>query len=171
TPITVQVYCSNSHLFQPANNNFLGGMTLYCTSFLPDAILYFGQTDLHGWWLSLNHNEASGDGNITLENPPAVALGSGSGSVDTDVNIINGVDNTIRVTHQSGDLPITYDILLDAPANTNSWLIYNADSPTLPPSPFYKVRFTGDSGWAGVGKTGHVLDINASTTDKKRLNW
>ncbi|MBN2250106.1 MAG: hypothetical protein JW682_07185 [Campylobacterales bacterium] len=171
TPITVQLYCSNSYLFQPVNNDLFNGTTLYCTSFLPDAILYMGQTDLHSWWLSLGHDEASGDGNIMLETPPAVALGSGTGSVDTDVNIINGVDNTIQVRHLSGSLPITYDIFLDTPANTNSWLIYNADSPTLAPSPFYKVRFTGDSGWAGVGKTGHVLDINASTTERKRLKW
>jgi len=168
TPITVQIYCSNSHLFQPANNDLFNGATLYCTSFLSDAILYLGQTDLNDWWLSLGHNEALGDGNIMLQDPVAV-LGSGSGSVDNDVNIINGVDNTIQVTHQSGSLPITYDILLDTP--TDSWLIYNAESPTLPPNPFYKVRFTGDSGWAGVGKTGHVLDINASTTETKRLKW
>ncbi|MGC9351488.1 MAG: hypothetical protein ACP5D3_05825, partial [Sulfurovum sp.] len=151
TPITVQVYCD----------------VFPTCPLLPDNIQTEGQTDLSHWWLSLNHNEASGDGNITLENPPAVALGSGSGSVDTDVNIINGVDNTIQVTH-SGSLPTTYDINL---TTTNSWLIYNADSPSADPNPFYKVRFTGDSGWAGVGATGYVLDINASTTNTKRLNW
>ena len=171
TPITVQVYCSNSNDFQPIDNNFMDGTTLYCTSFLPDAILYTGQTDLHSWWLSLDHNKASGDGNIMLETPPVVALGGGSGSVDTNVTIINGVDNTIQVRHLSGSLPITYDIFLDTSTNTDSWLIYNEDSPTLAPIPFYKVRFTGDSGWAGVGKTGHVLDINASTTETKRLKW
>ncbi|MBD3790875.1 MAG: hypothetical protein IE918_01795 [Campylobacterales bacterium] len=151
TPITVQVYCD---LFPT------------CT-FFSDSIQLMGQTDLDSWWLSLGHNEALGDGNIMLQDPVAV-LGSGSGSVDNDVNIANGVDNTIQVTH-SGSFPTTYDILLDT--GTNSWLIYNADSLLLDPDPFYKVRFNGDSGWAGVGKTGYVIDINASKRDTKRLNW
>ncbi|MDD3500328.1 MAG: Ig-like domain-containing protein [Sulfurovum sp.] len=157
TPITVQVYCN---VFPT------------CPLF-PDTIQVGGQTDLSHWWLSLYHNEVSGDGEITLQDPVAV-LGNGTASVDNDVNIENGVDETIRVTHQSGALPVTYDINMTAPPSTpitDSWLIYNAGSPTLIPNPFYKVRFTGDAGWAGVGATGHVLDINASGTETKRLNW
>ena len=171
TPITVQIYCSNSDDFQPIDSNFMDDTRLFCTSFLSDDILTLGQTDQHGWWLSLDHNKTKEDGNVKLKNPPTVALGSGSGSVDTDVTFINGVDSTIQTKHLSGSRPITYDIFLDTTSSTSSWLIYNADSPTLAPNPFYKVRFTGDSGWAGVGKTGHVLDINASTTETKRLKW
>ncbi|MDD3592785.1 MAG: hypothetical protein PHO65_09090, partial [Sulfurovum sp.] len=152
TPITVQVYCK---VFPT------------CPLF-PDTIQVGGQTDLSHWWLSLYHNTGSRDGNITLQDPVAI-LGDGTASVDNDVNIVNGVDDTIWVTHQSGALPVTYDINLTAP--TDSWLIYNAGSPTADPDPFYKVRFTGDAGWAGVGATGHVLDINASGTETKRLNW
>ncbi|MDY0402388.1 DUF6701 domain-containing protein [Sulfurovum sp.] len=153
TPITVQVYCD----------------TFPTCPIFPDTIQLGGQTDLSHWWLSLYHNEASGDGEITLQDPVAV-LGSGSGSVTTDVNITNGQDTNVTVTHNSGSLPTTYDILLDT-SHTDSWLIYNAGSSIADPDPFYKVRFTGDSGWAGVGKTGHVLDINASATETKRLNW
>jgi len=151
TPITVQVYCD---VFPT------------CPLF-PFTIQTGGQTDLNDWWLSLGHNEVLGDGDITLQDPVAV-LGSGSGSVDNDVNIANGADNMIQVTH-SGSFPTTYDILLDT--GTNSWLVYNADSTIADPDPFYKVRFNGDSGWAGVGATGYVIDMNASKRDTKRLNW
>ncbi|MDM5271234.1 hypothetical protein PGH07_03510 [Sulfurovum sp. zt1-1] len=159
TPITMLVYCDQFPT---------------CT-FFPNTIQLTGQTDLSNWWLSLDHNVTLGDGNITLENPPTVALGSGTATVDTDVNIdTNAQDGTIQVVRtDSGSVSVTFDILLDVstPTSTNSWVIYNADSPILPPDPFYKVRFTGESGWAGIGETGHVLDINASTTKTKRLNW
>jgi hypothetical protein len=54
---------------------------------------------------------------------------------------------------------------------TNEWLIYNANDPILTPSPFYKVRFIGTSGWAGYGDTGHVVETNASVKKHNRLEW
>ncbi|UFH58803.1 DUF6701 domain-containing protein [Sulfurovum mangrovi] len=158
TPITALVYCD---IFPT------------CT-FFPDSIQLTGQTNLNNWWLSLDHNENTGDGSITLENPPTLSLGNGSATVDTDVNIIaDAQDSSIQVERTSGSTTAIFDIFLNTstPTTTHSWMIYNANSPTLPPDPFYKVRFTGDSGWAGVGETGHVLDVNASTTKTKRLNW
>jgi hypothetical protein len=166
TPIAIYVYCDTEE-------------TSYSWCEEHHVDIMFGLTDLSDWWLALDHNESGGDGDVRLISPPTVVLGSGSGTVTTDVNLINGQDTTVTVTHDNGPLPITYDIFLETSSTaaspsapvTNSWVIYNADSPTLDPDPFYKVRFTGDSGWAGVGETGHVLDINASTTKTKRLNW
>jgi hypothetical protein len=57
------------------------------------------------------------------------------------------------------------------PAYTDRWLIFNPDDNTKAPSPFYKVRFIGDSIWTGVGKTGNVVDINASSKKTERLDW
>jgi len=172
TPITVQIYCNNSDDFQPRDRTIKKGAKLFCTSFLSDKILTLGQTNQHGWWLSLDHNKADKDGNIKLKNPPTAILGSGRGSVKTGVSFTKGVDSTIQTKHLSGARPITYDIALDTSSSTNSWLIYNPNSPTLAPKPFFRVRFLGDSeGWAGAGKTGHVLDVEASKKDTKRLNW
>jgi len=39
------------------------------------------------------------------------------------------------------------------------------------PSPFYKVRFIGQAGWAGHGDTGNVVESNASTKKNRRLGW
>jgi len=50
-------------------------------------------------------------------------------------------------------------------------LIYNPASAILAPDPFYKVRFIGTSGWAGLGKTGHVVDSNTSIKKNRRLEW
>jgi hypothetical protein len=166
TPIAVYVYCNTEEQSYS-----------WCDEHSVDTLL--GTTDLSHWWLSLDHNEALGDGSIMLQGSPDVALGSGSATVTSNLNLINGQDATVTVQHTSGSLPVTYDILLEtsntaatpsAPV-TDSWLVYNPDSLLLDPDPFYKVRFTGDSGWAGVGDTGHVLDFNASTVNAKRLNW
>ncbi|UFH58808.1 hypothetical protein [Sulfurovum mangrovi] len=166
TPVAVYVYCNT------AEKSYT-----WCDDHHIDVL--FGTTDLNNWWLSRDHNEALGDGNIMLQGSPEVALGSGSATVSSNLTLVNGQDTTVTVQHNSGSLPVTYNIQLEtgntaatpsAPV-TDSWLVYNPDSLLLDPDPFYKVRFTGDSGWAGVGDTGHVLDFNASTIDAKRLNW
>ena len=157
TPISVVVYCD---------------LWAGCTALGIDTIN--GQTDESNWWLSTGHNETRGDGNITLVSPPTVIEGAGSPTVTTDVTILaNGRDGNITVTSGSTTLPMTVEIMLDTTpsTDTNSWLIYNPDDAILDPTPFYKVRFINRSGWSGVGATGHVLDVNASSRKTKRLNW
>jgi len=157
TPITILVYCD---------------LWVGCSNLGIDTIN--GQTDDNKWWLSWNHVEADGDGNITLVSPPTIMEGAGNPTVTTDVTVsTEGQDTTVNVTSGSTTLPMTVWIELDdtLPTDTNSWLIYNENSAFGIPSPFYKVRFIGTSGWSGVGETGHVLEINASSIKTKRLNW
>lgn len=157
TPISVVVYCD---VFPT------------CTE-LTDNIQITGKINEPHWWLSFEHVETTGDGNITLQTG-TITPASGTATVTTDVNILtNAVDDNVVVTNTNGTVPMTVEIDLDTTpsTDTNSWLIYNPDSPTLNPDPFYKVRFIGQSGWAGHGKTGHVVDSNASKEINKRLSW
>ncbi len=92
----------------------------------------------------------------------------------TDVTIVaNGRDGNVTVSSGATTWPMTVEIFLDttSPTDTNSWVIYNPDDAILNPDPFYRVRFINRSGWSGVGTTGHVLDVNASSRKTKRLNW
>lgn len=148
------------------------------------------QTNEANWWLSLNHteNNTRHDGNVTLERSPA-----GSAIVRSELTATEdpaeiritsgGRDTTVTVTATAANRPLTIDIELvhnilpfvlpyytATPPYTNSWLIYNEYSSTLP-SPFYRVRFIGTSDWAGHGDTGHVVDSNVSTKKNRRLGW
>lgn len=150
TPISIVIYCDK----YPT-----------CT-LLPTDIQNMGQVDEPHWWLAFDHNETAphGDGNILL------TVSSGSGNVNpTDATIIDDpIDETITVSSTTTTRPNVVEIKHNG---TNRWLIYNPDSPTLAPDPFYKVRFIGQSGWAGHGDTGNVVDSNASRQKNKRLEW
>jgi len=63
--------------------------------------------------------------------------------------------------------PLTVDINL---TGTDPWLIYNPDA-NAEPAPFYRVRFVGQSGWTGHGRTGNVVESNASKRKLRRLEW
>ncbi|WP_309498826.1 hypothetical protein [Sulfurovum sp.] len=161
TPILIDVYCD------------LGFTT--CANFGINTIE--GQTNEYKWWLSLGHNTSNNDGNITLLiNPAGSAIISASSTSTEDpaeVRITSGgIDQTVTVT-ATADRPLTVEIDLDEtnPTDTNHWLIYNPDDAILPPTPFYKVRFIGTSGWAGHGDTGHVVDSNVSTKKNNRMGW
>ena len=154
TPISVVVYCDTYPTCSELNNEV--------------------KINEPYWWLAVDHNETQGDGNITLKigstDPTGVAA-----TVDTDVNILtNATDDTISVTRPNDSpLPLLVNIELDTSSTTttNEWLIYNTDSDLNDPDPFYKVRFIGATGWAGYGKTGNVVDSNASSKKLKRLEW
>jgi hypothetical protein len=158
TPISIVVYC--------------GLLQAQCATLGIDTLN--GQTNESDWWLSTGHNETRGDGNIKLLSPPTVTEGAGAPTVTTDVTVItNGQDNDINVTSNATALPMAVQILLNTttPTDTNTWLIYNENNDILNPNPFYKVRFIGQSGWAGHGDTGHVVDSNVSAKHNKRLGW
>jgi len=125
TPIFIDVYCD---LWPDSKCNELNVDTIN------------GKTNNNQWWLSWNHNEATGDGNITLEvGSITPASGLGTASVDTDVTIVSeGKDDTIDVTYGSGTKPMLVEIDLDEtnPEDTSSWLIYNPNSATIAPSPW-----------------------------------
>jgi len=161
TPIAVDVYCDL-------------GFTACDT--LGIATVSGAINDLD-WWLSVNHNMARNDGNVTLVKGAILegAAGLSWTVLPTDVNIsANGLDNNIVVSNTSGVTPLTVAIDLDRtlPSSTNSWLIYNEFDPILIPSPFYKVRFIGQqASWTGEGQTGHVVDTNASYKKSNKMNW
>lgn len=175
TPIAIDIYCNL-------------GFTL-CRGFGIDIIN--AQINEVDWWLSLNHTENSTrhDGNITLQT--GTITPSGTASISSTISTgpaqvritSNGIERNVIVTGTSTDrpmivpvelvhnmLPFTLPYYIATPPYTNSWLIHNEDSLELP-SPFYKVRFIGTSGWAGHGDTGHVVDSNVSTKKNRRLGW
>ena len=168
TPIFIDVYCD----LGPAS----------CFGLNVDTIN--GQTNEFNWWLSWNHSRSRNDGNITLE-IGGVIEGAGSPTVSAppkpNIDSSGGADQTVTVTANATTLPMTVEIDLVTDNTltnyTNSWLIYNSavvfatPADTIPPDPFYKVRFIGTSGWAGHGKTGHVVDSNASIKKNRRLGW
>jgi len=151
TPVMVQVYCDK----WPAS-------TVNC----PGVDVINGHSEPY-WWLSLNHNENNGDGNIALQSPS-----NGSASVDTDVTVVSqGVDTSINVTKSSDALlPMMVNIDLNT-IYTDDWLIYNPYSSTTAPTPFYRVRFIGTMDWAGHSDAGHVVDTNASIKKNRKLGW
>lgn len=149
TPIFIDVYCDL-------------GFTA-CDAFDIDTVN--GQINDADWWLSWEHSKSQGDGNITLS---ASANGSVSAPPKPNIDASGGADKTVTVTHGSITLPDIVDI--DFNPATDAWLIHNPDNPWTP-SPFYRVRFIGQSGWTGVGKTGNVLDTGISTKKSKRLDW
>ncbi|MCO4845872.1 MAG: DUF11 domain-containing protein [Sulfurovum sp.] len=163
TPIIVDVYCDLS--FTVCDDD-LGIDTVSA------------QINEINWWLSLGHRTANNDGNITLIDGNMPEGNSDNWSVTPTVNITaNAIDTNIAVSRGTTNLilPLTVEIDLDeAPTLTNRWLIYNEDTDDIlrnAPSPLYKVRFIGTSGWAGHGKTGHVVDSNVSIKKHRRLGW
>jgi hypothetical protein len=152
TPIMVQVYCS----FWPDSR---------CQNYHIDTVN--GKTNTSRWWLSTQHNTGNGDGNITL----SILSPASGASVSPNVSIASGgIDNTVSVSATSTVRPLLVKIGLDTtnPGDTNSWLIYHL---TTVSNPFYSVRFIGTMGWAGYGKTGHVVDENSSRRKNRRLGW
>ncbi len=148
TPISIVIFCN-----------------IYPTcSELSSDIQTSGKTNESHWWLSRDHDTASKDGNITL------SVGAGSGTVTPAIaninNADNGVNNSVVVSNTSTTSPSVVDIHL----NTSSWLEYDP-SGIANPIPFYRVRFIGTSGWTGHGKTGHVVDSNASKKRNNRIGW
>jgi len=152
TPVSTTMYCD------------LGltgcqdkGLALLVNGMLTDA-----QSNEASWWFVEVHDSSTGDGNITL-----IPSANVNPSDPTPITLLNGTDNTVLVTN-TGGTPNTVNI--DFGSATNTWLIYNKDADSIP-SPFYRVRFIGTSGWTGKGKTGHVVgdDINEKKT--RRLEW
>jgi len=158
TPLMLQVYC----------DNWLGCPEL-------DNINDLNTSD-NDWKINQDHNASKDDGNITLTSPPTKLIG-GSGhapTVTTTADITTLGKNDAVTVNRGGTagLPMTLGINLNTVGlNTSSWLIYNPSGPASDPNPFYRVKFIGTSGWTGFGKTGNVVDANASTKIHNRLGW
>ena len=153
TPVKIEVYCSQWPV-SAAN--------------CPEVERVEGQTNDHKWFISMKHNMVK-DGNITLK----VEAGTSDADVTADVAVTQGIDTTINTSNSSSTLPRVVNIELDEANDTDSskWLIYNPESSVAAPTPFYKVQFVGSMDWAGEGKTGKVIDNNASQRRTQRLGW
>jgi hypothetical protein len=161
TPVSAVVYCS------------LG----YAECQNRRVLTLLGQTNESDWWLSWNHQTARGDGDIVLS-AGTPTEGSGAPSVaPTVTNIISEArDGTITVSSGADPvLPLTVPVNLvtdPALANfTDRWMIYNPNNAVLAPSPFYRVRFIGNSTWTGIGQTGNVVGTPINAQKTKRLDW
>jgi hypothetical protein len=162
TPIHIYLYCDLG--YTTCNNRIRN--------------LLNANTNQSRWWKALDHDNISQkDGMVELV-IGNIIQGSGSPALSaTTVNInSDGTNNSISVSKEANaTLPLEVGInLVTDPTKTNytdRWLIYNPDDNTKAPVPFYKVRFIGDSTWAGVGKTGNVVNTNASSKKTKRLDW
>jgi len=166
TPVIIDVYCDP--------------FVVTCTDFGINTVS--GAINEANWYVSLGHVPA--DGNITLMVGSPLIEGSGTPTVNgvdnpnpTDiVNWTNGVENTVNVARDDATVPSTVpiEIIRANPSSpspySNEWLIYNPKEP-MPLSPFYKVRFIGDSSWTGEGDTGYIVDINASLKKHKKMDW
>jgi len=150
TPIMVQVYCNRF----PASS-----------AVCPNIDIVNGQTNDYSWWIARKHISNT-DGNITLTTSTSGAQVISLSSSSNRVSISNGIDEAVQV---SGTVPSTVEIDF-ATSSTDSWLIYNKFNDSIP-SPFYKVRFIGNMGWAGYGKTGNVVNTNSNTKKNKRVEW
>jgi len=139
----------------------------------------FAQTNELDWWLSLDHRTTNDDGDIVLD-IGAITEGGGNptvtpGSPNALSIIADATDNTVTVARGANPtLPMTVNIDLDTNSTladfTDTWVIFNEDADAVP-SPFYRVRFIGQSGWAGHGDVGFVVDDNASIRKNRRLGW
>ena len=160
TPVSVVVYCDRGY----AECQNRGIMAL-------DA-----QTNEDNWWKSWDHdNIASNDGNIELLSTPASALNRSNTLINSQ-----GEDRNVNVSRGSATLPavVPVNLVVNDPANppapanyTDRWLIYNPESATTAPLPFYRVRFIGGSGWAGYGDTGNVVGGTSNVQKNRRLEW
>jgi len=153
TPIKVEVYCDK----WPASAN------------CPSVDVLNGATNDAKWYISTSHNTDNGDGHIY----PFIDASYSASVSPSEANITNGIANDVTISNSSGALPYIVNVTLDdtSPTQTSSWLVYNPDSPDTFPNPFYKVRFIGNATWSGEGKTGNVVDTNASMKKPKRLDW
>jgi hypothetical protein len=120
----------------------------------------FKMTNEYDWYLNTDH-QSSTDGSVNL-----VPTDS-NGTVTTNPSITDGKNEDVTVTANAATRPLIVDINL---TGTDPWLIYNPDADEEP-APFYRVRFIGASGWAGHGKTGNVVESNASKKKLRRLEW
>lgn len=173
TPIIIDVYCDLSPTI--------------CSATGIDTVL--GAINEPNWYVSRGHTSA--DGNVTLMVGDPLIEGTGDPTINgvsnpTPTDIVtwtSGITNinTVNVATNGAAVPLTVPIELvrsnDTPTPglySNEWLIYNPDTDDIlqqSPSPFYKVRFIGDSSWTGEGHTGYIVDTNASLKKQKKMDW
>ena len=138
---------------------------VYCKDCGKSQYPSLGKESIDGvYWYVNTTQDNSKDGNISgfpisLNTTPSGLLTIIQNSIS------NGVENnTINYIGSSYPYKEKIDI------NASSWLIYNPYNPNATTNSFY-VDYSGVGGWAGIGKTGHTVDLNISTRRSKRIEW
>jgi len=144
TPLSILIYCNLGFSFCEDRN-------------IPTAD---AQTSEFDWWKSWRHDSTNGDGKVILSlstTNTALSL--------NDISITaKGENNTLTVSRTAGaSLPTTAEIQLAS--GTDRWLLHKIKIP------FYRVKFIGESSWAGYGKTGTVIEGNSNLKKNRRLEW
>ena len=151
TPNSIVVYCDQDPITCSAVYNI-------------ETVL--SKTEEFDWFLSRGHVTTDNDGNITL-----VASTGGDVTNDNPVAINNsgGINNpNVNVSATVATRPL--DVFIDFGSDTSRWLIYNPYIDAVP-SPYYRVRFIGESDWAGAGDTGHTVGGETNIQKNRRLGW
>jgi len=174
TPISISIYCDSTVDKIGCDYKNIIDTTL-------------GRTNELKWYRALNHQEDENDGLIVIKNHKldntlaiknyGTTEGSGRPTITPekiDINN-NGIEKVITVSRGvNPNLPMTvlFELLTENATDvTDSWLLYNQASEDEKPDPFYKVRFIDDSGWAGVGEEGNVINRETTAPKSQRMNW
>jgi subtilisin-like proprotein convertase family protein len=143
TAVWTEIYC-----FDAAN--------VLCAAMGLDSIAYPKASDEIAWYSGLSHDP--GDGQVT-----GIAI-SGGGSITPNavpINFTNGKVTNLKVTYSGISRPET-DIIT---VTVSPWLRYAT------PTVIYRVIFTNDGNWAGIGDTGNVLDTLPKNEENNRVSW
>jgi len=154
TPVGVYIYCKDSRDF--------------CNEMIDDNGLNSFKTQV-GWYLSIKHDSLS-DGTLSPSSLDSVEV------KPTPIpNFNQGVKGRIELKTQyiGGTIPIDSPVSTKVDINPSPWLRYH---PTLTRhgNPFWKVKFRGDSQkgtMTGVGKTGHIINMNANRDKSNKMDW
>ena len=150
TPISVTAYCDLG-LVMCQNR----GLDTITSGLLSDV-----ESNKKAWWFVEKHSSGGEDGTIYLQ--------ASKGGVTSTFTPTSGIDNSITVTKPATNSNSTVDI--DFAPGSARWLVYNPTTDSVP-SPFYRVRFIGSSGWTGLGKTGHVVGDDINAKRNRRVEW
>jgi len=154
TPVSIVAYCDLP--IAQCQNRGLDNIT--------NGLLVDTRSNAYEWWIVQKHSTTDGD--VTFN-----TLTAGSHVQPTDpagIVPVNGVDTQVEVFNDDNARPKTVNV--DLGPQTDRWLLYNKDANVIP-SPFYRVRFIGASGWTGRGQTGNVVGDDINTKKTRRLEW
>jgi len=150
TPIMIVAYCNMTE--QECRERGLEEIT---SGMLTDVA-----TKSNNLYIVEKHDPFAGYGDVYLSTDPLVA------TVTSNPQFFQGYAENIVVTDAGTQRPNTANIQISN--NTARWLIYN-EAQENTPTPFYKVRFIGKSGWSGSGKTGHIVGGHINPKRSRRL--
>jgi hypothetical protein len=152
TPLNVDIFCATSIVDYCKNRGILDNTNIKETT-----------REQIGWYISINHNGEL-DGNVTklADNPDIITVRD---------NLIDAEDK--NVTFNGGE-----NNLIDARVNDCS--VYQSTTVTITTTPElrfepseYIVNCTDNnaSQWAGIGKTGNILNVRPTVNEAGKMDW